>query len=83
MYPSLTKENKIAGLEFVDFLALVGVYVIVFIFSKNIFVNIGFVFMAYLFLAFYKHKKPPRYTHSLLRFIIKPARYTQAYEVSL
>jgi len=82
MYPSLTKENKIAGLEFLDFLALVGVYVVVFMFSQNLFVNIGFVFTAYVFLAMYKHKKPPRYTQALLRFLIRPTRYTQAREVN-
>lgn len=80
MYPALTKENKIAGLEFVDFLLLVGVYLVVFIFSKNLILNLALIFTAYLFLRLYKHKKPPRYTQALIKFLILPGKYTTARE---
>ena len=81
MYPLLTKENKIAGLEYVDFLLLVSVYLVVFVFFRNLLLNLFFVFTAYVFLAVYKHKKPPRYTQTLVRFLILPGRYTQDREV--
>ena len=80
MYPLLTKENKIAGLEIIDFLLLAAVFLIVFLFSKNLFVNLGLLFAAYFFLRIYKHHKPPRYTQTLIRFLMLPGRYTQAVE---
>lgn len=83
MYPTLTKENKVAGLEFVDFLALVVVYLFVFIFSKNLLLNLALVFTAYLCLRLYKRRKPPRYTQALIRFLARPERFTLSREVSL
>ncbi|MBI4970235.1 MAG: hypothetical protein HZC17_00125 [Candidatus Omnitrophica bacterium] len=81
MYPMLTKENKITGLEPPDFLLLVGVYLFVFLFSKTLWVNLIVVLGAYVFLRLFKRKKAPRYTQSLVRFLVKPSRYTQAREL--
>lgn len=83
MYPMLTKENKITGLEPLDFLLLVGIYLFVFIFSKNLWVNLMLVLSAYCFLRLFKRKKAPRYTQSIIRFLIKPSKYTQAREPGL
>ncbi len=83
MYPLLTKENKIAGLEIIDFLLLAAVYLVVFLFSKNLFVNLGIVLVAYFFLRVYKHHKPPRYTQTLLRFFMLPGYYTQDREMEV
>ncbi len=80
MYPLLTKENKVAGLEIMDFLVLAAIFLFVFLFSKNLFINLAFVFAAYCFLRIYKHGKPPRYTQTLIRFLILPGRYTQDVE---
>lgn len=82
MYPMLTKENKIGGLEPMDLLVLVGVYLIVFLFSKNLWINLCLVAGAYFFLRMYKRKKAPRYTQSLVRFLFIPMNYTQAREMS-
>lgn len=82
MYPKLTKENKIAGLELVDFLLLTVVYLLVFLFSKNLVLNLGLILAAYVFLRLYKRKKPPRYTQTLIRRLILPARYTQSREAA-
>lgn len=83
MYPKLTKENKIIGLETADLLLLIVVYLIVFLLSGNLFVNLALIAASYLFLRLYKRKKPPRYTQALMRFLILPRRYTQAREASL
>ncbi len=80
MYPTLTKENKITGLEPMDFLLLVGIYLLVFMFSKILWINLILIFGAYCFLRLFKRKKAPRYTQSFMRFLLKPSRYTQARE---
>ncbi len=80
MYPMLTKENKILGLEPIDLLVLVVVYLAVFLCSKNLLVNFALILASYFFLASYKRKKPPRYTQSLVRFLLLPSRYTEFWE---
>lgn len=82
MYPMLTKENKFLGLEVIDFLAILLVYLAVFLCSRNLFVNLTLIVGAYFFLKLYKKNKPPRYTENLIRFLIQPIRYTQGREVS-
>jgi len=82
MYPKLTKENKIAGLELMDLLVLATIYLIVFIFLKNLIINLALLLAAYFFLRLYKRNKPSRYTQTLFRFLILPSRFTQSREVS-
>ena len=81
MYPKLTQENKIAGLETIDLLLLIVAYLFVFLLSKNLFLNLALVSGVYFFLLSYKKGKPPRYTQALVRFLIHPGSYTQAREV--
>jgi len=76
MYPRLAEENKILGLEFADFLILILVYLMVFVFLKNLFVNLAMVGAAYIVLVLYKRKKPPRYTQALIRFLVLPGKYS-------
>jgi hypothetical protein len=80
MYPMLTKENKFLGLELMDLLLLLVVYLAIFLISRNLLVNLSILLGAYLFLASYKRKKAPRYTQSLVRFLLMPSRYTQFLE---
>jgi len=83
MYPMLTKENKILGLEPVDLLVLAVVYLVLFLISKNFIVNFALLLASYSFLASYKKKKAPHYTRSFVRFLLLPSRYTQAWEEDL
>ncbi len=76
MYPRLADENKILGLELADFLILTLVYLVVFLFLKNLFLNLALVSAAYIGLVIYKRKKPPRYTQSLIRFLALPGQYS-------
>jgi hypothetical protein len=76
MYPKLAEENKILGLEFADLLILTVVYLFVFVFFKNLFLNLALVGAAYIGLVLFKRKKPPRYTQALIRFLILPRYYS-------
>ena len=78
----LAKENKILGLEMIDSLILALVYLIVFLFSKNLALNLILLTAAYAALRAYKKNKPPHYTQGLVRRLVKPSRYTEAREVS-
>ncbi len=82
MYPMLTKENKILGLEPIDLLLLLVVYLVVFLCSQNLVVNFAVILASYFFLVSYKRRKPPHYTRSLIRFLLIPSRYTQGLEES-
>ena len=82
MYPMLTKENKFLGLEAMDFLALLIVYLVVFLCSNNLFLNAALLAAAYLFLRVYKKNKAPHYTKNILRFFMLPNRFTLNREVS-
>jgi hypothetical protein len=80
MYPLIIKENKLIGLEMIDLLILLSIYLVIFILSKYFLVNLALLTAAYSFLRFYKRNKPSRYTQNLVRFLILPTRYTQAWE---
>ena len=77
MYPMLTKENKFLGLELMDLLILLMLYLVIFLCSKNLLINFAILLASYFFLGFYKRKKAPRYTQSLVRFYLTPSRYTE------
>ena len=79
-YPMLMKENKFFGLEWIDFLLMLGVYLFVFLLSKILLLNLFLITMSYVALRVYKRNKPPRYTERLIRRLILPFRYTQAFE---
>ncbi len=74
-FNKISRKNKIFGLEFFDFLVLIVLYLIVFLFSKNLFANLAIVLGGYFFLRFYKKGKTQHWTASLVRFLITPRRY--------
>jgi len=78
----LTKENKFLGLEAIDLLALLVLYLVVFLLSENLFLNITLLIGAYFFLKLYKKNKPPHYTKNVIRYFMLPHRYTQIWEAS-
>jgi len=80
-YRKIQEKNKILGLEFFDLLLVVIVYLVVFMLSKNLFLNLGVVFGAYCFLRVYKKGKPPHWTASLIHFVITPRRYQLIREI--
>ncbi len=83
LYPMLAKENKILGLEFMDLLILILFYLVLFLVSRNLIVNVILLGLVYLFLRRYKKNKPPRYTETLIRFLVQPQKYTQVREIRL
>ena len=80
VYRKIHERNKILGLEYPDLLLLVLVYLGVFLFSKNLFLNLLVIGTAYFFLRLYKKGKPPHWTSSVLRFIFKSRYYGQRRE---
>lgn len=79
-FSKIQRKNKILGLEFFDFLLLIMLYLVVFLFSKNFLVNVGILMSAYFVLRVYKKGKPPHWTSSLVRFILTRRRYSPAQE---
>lgn len=75
-YTYLDRKEKLFGIEVADFLILALVYAAVFIFSTNIFANLGIVSACYIALRLYKKGKPPQYTIMLIRFLLTPKFYT-------
>lgn len=80
-YRGIFQKNKLFGLEFVDLLFLVLIYLIVFIFSKNLILNIAVLGTAYFLLRLYKKGKPDNWTGSLIRFLLTPKTYRPDREV--
>lgn len=67
--------NKFFGLEFFDLFFLFFVFWVVFTFSKDLLVNLAVIAGTYVFLRVYKKGKPPHWTGSLVRFLVKPKKY--------
>ena len=80
VYRKIHERNKILGLEFPDLLLLVVIYLSVFLFSKNLFLNLPVIAAAYFFLRLYKKGKPPHWTTSVLRFLFKSRYHGQRRE---
>ena len=80
VYRKIHERNKILGLEFPDLLLLVLLYLGVFLFSKNLFLNLLVIGTAYFFLRLYKKGKPPHWTASVFRFLFKARYYGQKRE---
>ena len=80
VYRKIHERNKILGLEFPDLLLLVLLYLGVFLFSKNLFLNLLVIGAAYFFLRLYKKGKPPHWTASVFRFLFKTRYYSQKRE---
>ena len=74
-YRSIFQKNKILGLEFTDLLFLILVYLLVFLFSKNLLLNFGILAAVYCLLRVYKKGKPEHWTTSVIRFLFTPRRY--------
>ena len=82
VYRKIHERNKILGLEFPDLLLLVLLYLGVFLFSKNLFLNLLVIGAAYFFLRLYKKGKPPHWTTSVLQFLFKSRYHGQTRESS-
>ncbi|MFH0984866.1 MAG: hypothetical protein V1882_04955 [Candidatus Omnitrophota bacterium] len=80
VYRKIHERNKILGLEFPDLLLLVLIYLGVFLFSKNLLLNLLVVGIAYFFLRLYKKGKPSHWTASVFRFLFKTRYYGQKRE---
>ena len=74
-YTKIQARNKILGLEFLDLLILLLVYLAVFVFSVNLLVNLATLFTVYLALRLYKKGKAPHWAGSVVRFLLRPRRY--------
>ena len=74
-YRSIFQKNRILGLEFMDLLFLILVYLLVFLFSKNLILNFGVLAAVYFLLRVYKKGKPEHWTSSVIRFLFTPRRY--------
>ncbi|PIQ87183.1 MAG: hypothetical protein COV74_01285 [Candidatus Omnitrophica bacterium CG11_big_fil_rev_8_21_14_0_20_45_26] len=81
VYKKMQGKNRILGLEFFDFLILILLYLVVFLASKNLFLNLGIVLAGYLALRFYKKGKAPHWTGSLIRFLMTRRRYPETREL--
>ncbi len=82
VYRKVHERNKILGLEFPELLLVVIVYLIAFIFSKNIVLNLLIVIATYFFLRAYKRGKPSHWTSSIIRFLMIGHRYPQSREMN-
>ncbi|MFH0986048.1 MAG: hypothetical protein V1882_11065 [Candidatus Omnitrophota bacterium] len=80
VYRKIHERNKILGLEFPDLLVLVLLYLGVFLFSKNLLLNLFVVGVAYFVLRLYKKGKPSHWTASVFRFLFKTRYYGQKRE---
>jgi len=74
-FNKVQSKNKIFGLEFFDLLVLLFIYLIVFVFSENLIINLLIVAGAYFFLKLYKKGKPPHWAGSVIRFLLRPKEY--------
>ncbi len=74
-YNKIQTRNKIFGLEFFDLLVLVLIYMAVFVFSSNLILNLVIVAAAYFTLRAYKRGKPPHWSVSVIRFLIRAKRF--------
>ena len=82
VYRKVHERNKIMGLEFPELLLVVLVYLFVFIFSKNIVLNLLLVIASYIFLRVYKRGKPSHWTSSIIRFLMTGHRYPVSREIN-
>ncbi len=79
-FTKIQSKNKIFGLEFLDLLILLLIYLVVFVFSNNLLINLAIVFGAYLVLRLYKKGKSPHWAGSVIRFLLRPRKYFQRRE---
>lgn len=66
----IVERNKLFGLELLDLLILITIYLMTFLLSKNLILNLGILIASYLFLKLYKTGKPPHFSESLVRFLM-------------
>ena len=79
-FNKIQRKNKILGLEFFDLLLLIVLYLFVFLFSANLFLNLGIVLAGYFVLRLYKKGKAPHWTSSVARFLLTSKRYLHRQE---
>lgn len=75
-YNKIQSKNKIFGLEFIDLLFLAVIYLIVFVISSNLLINFPVILSAYWFFRIYKKGKPPHWPSSVIRFLIRPRKFS-------
>lgn len=80
VYNKIQGRNKIFGLEFLDLLFLLLIFMVVFVLSANLIANLAIVITAYLALRIYKKGKAPHWTGSVVRFLTRPMKYPVKYE---
>lgn len=74
-YSKIRTRNRIFGLEFFDLLILLLIYLVVFVFSSNLILNLVIVTASYFALRVYKRGKPPHWSGSMIRFLTHPRKY--------
>lgn len=74
-YNKIYGRNRIFGLEFFDLLLLLGIFLIIFVFSSNLLINLVLVISAYIVLRLYKKGKTPHWTGSIVRYVCRPTRF--------
>lgn len=74
-YRNIFVKNKILGLEFLDLLVLLTAYLGIFLFSKNIVLNLILIGAVYFLLRIYKKGKPQHWSVSIIRFLMLPRTY--------
>ena len=79
-YNKIQGRNKIMGLEFFDLVILLAVYLVVFVISTNLIVNLMVVTASYIVLRFYKRGKAPHWSESVARFLLRPKYYSMKRE---
>jgi hypothetical protein len=74
-FRKIRTANRIFGLEFFDLLVLLGIFLVVFMFSTRLVLNAALLLGAYFFLRLYKNNKPPHWTGSVAGFLARPKTY--------
>lgn len=80
-YRNIFERNRILGLEFLDLLILLTAYLLIFLFSKNLIVNLIILAGVYFVLRLYKKGKPRHWSQSVVRFFLTPRTYRTDREV--
>lgn len=74
-FNKIQSKNRIMGLEFLDLLILLVIYLVVFVFSNNLLVNLAVIVSFYFFLSLYKKGKPAHWASSVIRFLLRPRKF--------
>ncbi len=81
-YRNIFEKNRILGLEFLDLLVLLTAYLVIFLLSKNIILNLILIGLIYFLLRIYKKGKPRHWSGSVIRFLVTPRTYRLDREIN-